>query len=91
MPEGGEEAAALLMEVGERREVAFQQQDHLALGAQLDLIDFETGAAVAGAKCASLTTVPCLTPALVRGRCVVGLEMHGRACWLLLCFLAGCH
>ena len=34
------------------------QQDHLALGAQLDIIDFETGAAVAGAKCVPLSLVP---------------------------------
>ena len=43
----------LLKEVGERREASFAQQDHLALGTQLDIIDFETGATVAGAKCAS--------------------------------------
>lgn len=40
----------LLKEVGTRAQQDFEPQDHLALGAQLDLIDFQTGAAVAGAK-----------------------------------------
>ena len=45
----------ILKEVGQRREFGFLQQDHLALGAELDIIDFETGAAVAGAKCVPLS------------------------------------
>ena len=47
----------MLKEVGERRQLGFEARDHLAIGSALDLIDFDTGAVVAGAKC-----VPC--PAL---------------------------
>ena len=60
-PVGGEEAARVLKEVGERRELGFEARDHLSIGTALDLIDFDTGAAVAGAKC-----VPCPVAILAR-------------------------
>jgi seryl-tRNA synthetase len=49
-PVGSEEAAALRAEVGAPRAFAFTPRDHLALGEALDLLDFETAAAVAGTK-----------------------------------------
>ena len=45
----------MLKKVGEQRQLGFAARDHLAIGSCLDLIDFDTGAAVAGAKC-----VPCM-------------------------------
>jgi seryl-tRNA synthetase len=50
VPHGGEEAAVLLREVGAPRDFGFAPRDHLSLGESLDLLDFETAAAVSGAK-----------------------------------------
>ena len=49
---GGEEAARVLKTVGTPCDPGFKMNDHLAVGIALDLIDFETGATVSGAKCA---------------------------------------
>lgn len=50
VPVGGEEVATLLREVGAQPRFAFPVKDHLQLGEELDLIDFEAGALVAGTK-----------------------------------------
>ncbi len=49
-PEGGEEDFRELRRVGTPRSFDFEPLDHLALGRHLDLIDFESGAKVAGQK-----------------------------------------
>jgi len=43
---GGEDVSAVLRLVGEKRELEFEPRDHLQLGEELDLIDFETGGIV---------------------------------------------
>lgn len=53
-PVGSEEEAAVLETVGEQREMDFEVRDHLRLGAELGVIDFEAGAAVSGTKFAYL-------------------------------------
>ena len=50
VPMGGEEAAAVIEEVGTAPSFPFESKDHLALGEALDIIDFETGAIVSGTK-----------------------------------------
>jgi seryl-tRNA synthetase len=50
VPEGGEDAFRELRRVGEPPRFDFAVRDHLALGADLDLLDFEGGARVAGQK-----------------------------------------
>lgn len=50
VPVGGEDVAAVLSEVGTAPSFPFETKDHLALGEALDIIDFETGAIVAGSK-----------------------------------------
>ena len=50
VPIGGEDAAKVVREYGERPVFAFAPKDHLQLGEALDLIDFETAAAVSGTK-----------------------------------------
>ena len=50
VPDGGEDDARELRRSGEATQFAFEPQDHLALGASLDLFDFEGGAKVAGQK-----------------------------------------
>lgn len=51
VPIGGEEVAKTLIEVGSPRDFgSFAPKDHLAVGEDLDLIDFEAGAIVAGTK-----------------------------------------
>ena len=47
---GDEAAAVLLKTVGSKPFFSFPPQDHLALGEQLGLIDFDAGARVTGAK-----------------------------------------
>jgi seryl-tRNA synthetase len=48
---GDEEAARIIKLVGTKPEHhGYEPKDHLALGASLDLIDFETAANVSGAK-----------------------------------------
>ena len=49
-PIGGEQDFRELRRVGEPRRFDFEPRDHLAIGKQLDLIDFEAGAKVAGQK-----------------------------------------
>jgi len=53
-PVGGEADAKELEVVGEQRQMDFEVKDHMQLGAALGLMDFEAGAAVAGAKFAYL-------------------------------------
>jgi seryl-tRNA synthetase len=43
---GGEDQSVVLQLVGQRREFEFPVRDHLQLGEELDLIDFETGGVV---------------------------------------------
>ncbi|EIE20022.1 putative seryl-tRNA synthetase [Coccomyxa subellipsoidea C-169] len=50
VPVGGEEAARVIKMVGSRRNLGLEVKDHMAVGTALDLIDFETGANVSGAK-----------------------------------------
>jgi seryl-tRNA synthetase len=50
VPDGGEDDARELRRSGEATQFAFVPKDHLALGASLDLFDFEGGAKVAGPK-----------------------------------------
>jgi len=50
VPVGGEEDAREIAQHGAVRTFDFETKDHLALGASLDLIDFESAAGVAGAK-----------------------------------------
>ncbi len=50
VPAGGEADARELRRVGSPRDFDFEPADHLALGARLDLFDFEAGARVAGQK-----------------------------------------
>lgn len=50
VPDGGEDDAHELRRSGEATQFAFVPKDHLALGASLDLFDFEGGAKVAGPK-----------------------------------------
>ena len=45
-PAGGEEHAAVLREVGAQRAFGFEARDHVAIGEDLGLIDFESGALV---------------------------------------------
>lgn len=50
VPVGTEEAAVTLRESGEPAKFAFEPRDHLQLGEDLDLLDFEAGAEVSGRK-----------------------------------------
>lgn len=47
-PVGGEEAFTVVKEWGMKRQFSFKPLDHVELAAKLDLVDFESGAAVAG-------------------------------------------
>lgn len=49
-PEGGEEASVEIKRVGKIREFSFSPKDHVVLGESLDIIDFDSGAEVAGQK-----------------------------------------
>ena len=58
MPVGGEDQSVLLQLVGQRRKFEFPVRDHLQLGEELDLIDFETGGVVrAQSGCVSCVDV----------------------------------
>lgn len=46
VPVGGEDQSTVLQLVGEKREAGFTPKDHLQLGEELDLIDFETAGTV---------------------------------------------
>lgn len=48
VPIGGEEVSKQVALVGQKREFDFPVKDHLQLGEELDLIDFETGGVVRG-------------------------------------------
>jgi len=50
VPEGGEENATLRKEVGTARDFGFAHKDHLDLAEKLEMLDFETAAAVSGNK-----------------------------------------
>ncbi len=45
-PVGGEENAVVLKWVGAQRQLGFPVKDHVQLGEELDLVDFETAATV---------------------------------------------
>ena len=49
-PVGGEEAAVVVREVGKQPEFSFDPIDHVALGASLDVLDFDAGAVASGSK-----------------------------------------
>ena len=53
-PEGGEDDAAVLREVGERPNFDFEPRDHLEIATELDLIDMEAGARLSGSRFAYL-------------------------------------
>ncbi|KAL9856163.1 Serine--tRNA ligase, chloroplastic/mitochondrial [Arabidopsis thaliana] len=50
VPVGGEDSSAIRQEVGSPREFSFPIKDHLQLGKDLDLIDFDSAAEVSGSK-----------------------------------------
>ncbi len=50
VPEGGEEDFRVLRQVGEPRRFDFEPRDHLEIARDLDLVDFESAAKVAGQK-----------------------------------------
>lgn len=50
VPEGGEEHAALLREVGKPREFGFKHRDHVAVGEALGLFDFDAGGKASGSR-----------------------------------------
>jgi len=51
VPVGGEDVSVQLALVGQRRSFDFPTKDHLQLGEELDLIDFETGGVVRCLAC----------------------------------------
>jgi seryl-tRNA synthetase len=53
-PDGGEEDAVVLREVGERPEFGFEPRDHLEIGTELGLIDMESAARLSGSRFAYL-------------------------------------
>jgi seryl-tRNA synthetase len=53
-PEGGEDDAVVLREVGERPELGFEPRDHVEIGEALGVIDLERAARVSGARFAYL-------------------------------------
>jgi seryl-tRNA synthetase len=53
-PEGGEDDAVVVREVGERPEFGFEPRDHVELGEALGVIDLERAARVSGARFAFL-------------------------------------
>lgn len=74
-PVGGEDAARVLKTIGTPCDPGFKVKDHLAVGIALDLIDFETGATVSGAKCAlkhALRT--CVECCLITGLLILDQE-----------------
>lgn len=50
VPRGGEDEGTVLQIIGEPTAFGFEPKDHLALGADLRLIDFESATTVSGAK-----------------------------------------
>ena len=87
VPVGGEEAATVLRTVGVQRNFDFAQQDHVALGAALDLLDFETGAAVAGTKFVYLRRAAAL---LELGLCNWAMQACCALGWVLAVSLCKC-
>ena len=64
MPIGGEDVSTQLQLVGQKQSFAFEPKDHLQLGEDLDLIDFETGGVVragggGGCQGPAVLTAPC--------------------------------
>ena len=53
-PDGGEDDAVVLREVGDRPEFSFEPRDHLEIGTSLGIIDVETAAAASGSRFAYL-------------------------------------
>jgi seryl-tRNA synthetase len=53
-PEGGEEDAVVLREVGERPSFDFEPRDHLEIGTELGVIDMEIAARLSGSRFAYL-------------------------------------
>src|SRR3712207_6637380 len=53
-PDGGEDDAVVLREVGERPEFGFEPRDHLDIGTSLGVIDVETAAVASGSRFAYL-------------------------------------
>ena len=49
-PVGGEDDSVEIKKSGAIREIKFKPRDHVELGSDLDILDFETGARVAGQK-----------------------------------------
>ncbi|KAG8090552.1 hypothetical protein GUJ93_ZPchr0011g28748 [Zizania palustris] len=50
VPAGGEESSVVRKEVGSQRNFSFTIRDHLQLGKELDLFDFDAAAEVSGSK-----------------------------------------
>lgn len=50
VPKGGEDEGTVLQHVGEPRTFTFEPKDHLTLGTELRLIDFESATNVSGSK-----------------------------------------
>eukprot|EP01018_Ginkgo_biloba_P007924 Gb_15950 [translate_table: standard] len=50
VPIGGEDAASLRKKVGSKREFSFPVKDHVVLGQELDLFDFDAASEVSGTK-----------------------------------------
>ncbi|MEO5930156.1 MAG: serine--tRNA ligase [Candidatus Kapaibacterium sp.] len=50
VPAGGEDEGTVLAHIGEPRQFTFEPKDHLELGTELHLIDFESATTVSGAK-----------------------------------------
>jgi seryl-tRNA synthetase len=74
VPDGGEDDAVVLREVGERTSFDFEPKDHLELALALDLVDMERGAKVSGSRFAYLKgDLVLLQFALIR----LGLEVVG--------------
>ena len=66
---GGEEVSVQLQLVGERRPFDFPVKDHLQLGEELDLIDFETGGVVSAAGRRLPACLPACLPAFLPDAC----------------------
>ena len=76
MPVGGEDVSKQVALVGQRRSFDFPTKDHLQLGEELDLIDFETGGVVGAAVV--LLQQQQLLPLLLL--CAVCLRADGSSC-----------
>jgi len=50
VPVGGEEHAGIIKEIGSKKQFSFEPKDHVSLGENLGVLDFETGSIVSGTK-----------------------------------------